>query len=449
MADRSRSSVFDPSTPNGTIASSTVTDAMVRSSVCGLVTLDPDLARLELDAPDVEEVRLRRVLSEPGPPASLPVARNADTIPTSSTIGIRAIKEPPDGAPPRPPGRLGGHQEGVDDLEEAHPAELGELRLVRVEHEHPGVREVDLDDPALSLAEHDRVRVLEVIAGAGRVIAEEIAVQVEGVDQVELGEVRDVDPYRLRPADADRVLGEEEREPVDGVEVVLAVAVGVEPVQHHNELLRGLARLGRVDDERAVQAFVDVLLQRGRVAVVELHPVRTGGKLVREGLPRLDHLEDAVHVRGVDPVEVDRVGMRPAVEEVHQQHVVLGRADDGPGHRSVVGPGRVRHALRDLDVAVDGREVVAAYPPGGVRERRRWIRENVELAGLSGRGNRVPHHRRVTERGMVVPLMRERSRAVPVTAPGEPGHRDSRGHRRSADQKPSPRERFRHVEIVY
>ena len=43
------------------------------------------------------------------------------------------------------------------DLEEALPAELGELRLVGVEHVLAGVREAPLEDPALALAEHHRV----------------------------------------------------------------------------------------------------------------------------------------------------------------------------------------------------------------------------------------------------------------------------------------------------
>jgi hypothetical protein len=38
VLERSRSSVRGPSSSNGTIASSTVTDAIVRSSCCGLVT---------------------------------------------------------------------------------------------------------------------------------------------------------------------------------------------------------------------------------------------------------------------------------------------------------------------------------------------------------------------------------------------------------------------------
>ena len=61
MLDLSRPSVAGPSRVNGTIASSTVTDAMVRSSGCGFRTSDADLAGGQLDAADLELVRRRRV----------------------------------------------------------------------------------------------------------------------------------------------------------------------------------------------------------------------------------------------------------------------------------------------------------------------------------------------------------------------------------------------------
>ena len=85
---------------------------------------------------------------------------------------------------------------------------------------------------------------------------------------------------------------------------------------------------------------MDVLLQRRRVAVVELHPPRLRRELVRELAAGRDDLEDAVHVRGMDAVEVDRVRVRALVAKVHAQEVVLGRADHGTGRRAVVRPRR-------------------------------------------------------------------------------------------------------------
>ena len=149
-----------------------------------------------------------------------------------------------------------------------------------------------------------------MVARAGRLVAEEVRVEVERVDQVELGQVREVDAHELAPPHPDRVARVVERAAVDRVEVVLAVAVGVVAVHHHHELARGLARLLRVDDEGAVEALVDVLLERRRVAVVEVEARRARRELVRELLAGPDDLEDAVHVRRVDAVEVDRVRVR-------------------------------------------------------------------------------------------------------------------------------------------
>ena len=72
----------------------------------------------------------------------------------------------------------------TSDLEEAHPAELGELGLVRVEHELARVREAQLEDPALALALHHRVGELgRLERRAGREVVEEVGVHVERVDR--------------------------------------------------------------------------------------------------------------------------------------------------------------------------------------------------------------------------------------------------------------------------
>ena len=130
---------------------------------------------------------------------------------------------------------------GIDHLEMAHPAELGELRLVRVEHVDAGlvVGEGELEDAALALALHDGVdgpqrrRQRRAVI----VIVEEVGVQVERVDRVELGDVDEVDAHRPRPLDADRLVDVGEGDGVDGVDLVLLVEVRVEAVHHHHELL--------------------------------------------------------------------------------------------------------------------------------------------------------------------------------------------------------------------
>src|SRR5688500_989973 len=248
------------------------------SSRCGLVTLI-------LISPGRSSTRRMSTSSAGGgfcptiSTSELPVETKSATIPTSATIGSSAQSRqcaPFNRAASEP------DSTSVGDLEEAHPTELRELALVRVEHEDAGVVELDLHDPALALAEHHRVRVLEVVGRAGRVVAEELAVQVQGVDEVELSQVRQVDPHELALLDPDRVLRVVEGAPVDRVAVVLPVAVRLVAVHHHHELARRRPGLLRVDDECAVEALVDVLLQRRRMAVVELHPGGAGRKLVPE-----------------------------------------------------------------------------------------------------------------------------------------------------------------------
>ena len=85
---------------------------------------------------------------------------------------------------------------------------------------------------------------------AGVVVVEEIGVQVEGVDQVELGHIDQVDAHRPRAVDRDRVLHIMEGDRVDRVDLVGGVEGGVEGVHHHDELLP-LLRLGMVGVPRS------------------------------------------------------------------------------------------------------------------------------------------------------------------------------------------------------
>jgi hypothetical protein len=96
---------------------------------------------------------------------------------------------------------------------------------------------------------------------------------------------------------------------VDGIDLVLPVEVGVETVHHHHELAGGRASSGRIHDQRPVKPFVDVPLQRDRMAVIRVDAKRLRRKFVREPLTRLDDREHPIHGGRVGAVEVDRVGV--------------------------------------------------------------------------------------------------------------------------------------------
>ncbi|MCZ7589090.1 MAG: hypothetical protein M5U27_09625 [Gaiella sp.] len=274
--------------------------------------------------------------------------------------------------------------------------------------------------------------------------------EVKRVDQVELGQVRQVDAHELAAAHADRVARVVERAPVDGVEVVPAVGVRVEAVHHHDELAGGLARRLRVDDERAVEALVDVLLERRRVAVVHVEAGRPGRELVRELLAWADDLEDAVHVRGMDPVKMDRVRVRTRVGESHPQEVVLGRSDHGPRNGAVVRPGGKEDARRDLELLVAGNERVLAGASRPVRKRGRRVEQGVEVVRPADGRRALADHRRVPDRRRPGVGGRRAVRGVLVPRRiGLPCERDLDAERRRSERRrraeQTPSREFRHA----
>src|SRR4051794_39328592 len=76
------------------------------------------------------------------------------------------------------------------DIEDPHPAELGEFGDVRVEHVHPRlvILEGELEDAALCLNLGDGVDVAQrwFQRRTGVVVVEEVGVQVERVEEIEL-----------------------------------------------------------------------------------------------------------------------------------------------------------------------------------------------------------------------------------------------------------------------
>ena len=65
-----------------------------------------------------------------------------------------------------------------------------------------------------------------------------------------------------------------------------------------------------------------------------------------------------VHFRMMPAVKVHRVRMRTGVQERDAQAVAFRRADGRAGHLTVERPGREEHAGRDLDLAIDGDDLI-------------------------------------------------------------------------------------------
>src|SRR5215218_549197 len=277
-------------------------------------------------------------------------------------------------------------------VEEAHPAELGELADVGVEHELAGEVVAELHDPALPLPEHLRIREIRGLElRARRVVVEEVGVRVEAVYEVELQHVDHVRPDQSPLLYLYRVLLVVKSHAVDGIDLIGGVEVGVEAVHDHYELICLRTPLSRVYDERPVEPLLDVLPQGRGVAVVEVHPERLGVKLVHELLPRPHKLEDPVHVRRVKPVEVDRVRVRVLVLEHHTHPIPLGGPQGRPRHLAIVGPRRVLHARRHLDLGVLGHELVLPDDPASFPPLSPPVEAPQKLGRIEPRGVHVAH----------------------------------------------------------
>src|SRR5215212_2453392 len=277
-------------------------------------------------------------------------------------------------------------------VEEAHPAELGELADVGVEHELAGKAVAELHDPALPLPEHLRIREIRRLQPrARRVVVEEVGVRVEAVNEVELEQVGDVDPDELILFYLYGVLLIVERHAVHGVDLVGGVEVGVEAVHDHDQLV-GLRSPGlRVYDERPIEPLLDVLPQGRGVAVVEVHPERLGVELVDELLPRAYELEDPIHVRRMEAVEVDRVRMSILVLEHHPNPVPLRRPQGRPRYLTIVGPRRIHHTRRHLDLRLLGRQLVLTDRPSTFLALFAPVEVPYEFTRVEPRGVHLSH----------------------------------------------------------
>src|SRR5215203_1760487 len=113
--------------------------------------------------------------------------------------------------------------------ENAAPSQLREFALMGVKHERTGMLVGELEHGPLTLAEGDDVgpfKVLEI--GACAIKPEEIAMEVKGVEQVELSHIDQIDAYQLPLLQVNRMLLVMECDSVDCINFVFTIEIGIE-----------------------------------------------------------------------------------------------------------------------------------------------------------------------------------------------------------------------------
>src|SRR5688572_26512888 len=309
-----------------------------------------------------------------------PTRRNSATRAASSTSGASPLNQ--SGEPPwrifadsRFPaltevgsGSTGNSSLDMRRLHQKHaaPSQLSEFALMGVEHERPGVIVRELKHGPLSLAESDDIGPFVAgQVGAGAVQSKEVAVNVERVQQIELGHIHHVRPYQLSLADPNRVLLVVKGHRIDGVDLILLIEVRIEPIHHHHQLAGCGAAGLRIYDEGTVQALMDVALDGHCMAVVQVQAKGLRVEFVDVAPTGAYRFECPIHVRWMHAMEVDAVSMTAAVGKPHPDPVPLGAADRRPGNLTVIGPCRVEHPGSNLYLAIFGNKLVLAHGLAG------------------------------------------------------------------------------------
>ena len=198
------------------------------------------------------------------------------------------------------------------DIEEPHPTQLGKFTLMRMKHVATLLEALErkLEDSSLRLALHDGVNRFQRRRkrGAVVVVVEEISVQVKRVDRVEFGNVDQINSLKLIASDWNRFIHVGKRDGVSGIDLVVPVEIRIEAIHNHHHLVHifvfrvlrvasssyaslvpSIATWVRIDDEGAVETFVNVAFQRDGVAVVEVAAHRKGIKFIDRAFAWVDH----------------------------------------------------------------------------------------------------------------------------------------------------------------
>jgi hypothetical protein len=141
------------------------------------------------------------------------------------------------------------------------------------------------------------------------------------------------------------------------------------------------------------------------MAVIEVKAERLSIELVRNRLAGRDDSEadprHPVHLRTMDPVEMNRVGMGRAVAEPNPKLLTLVATKRGAGNTPVVSPRCELHSWRHLDFLVLGHELpLAQDTPAGKPPSATEVEVSQHLAGMKSIGCVV--HRGVRAKARMV-----------------------------------------------
>ena len=234
-----------------------------------------------------------------------------------------------------------------------------------MEHIQPGILISEFQNAALRLGLDDDVGIFGGgQAGSGRVIAEEVGVQVERIEQVIFQDIDQVKAHFGPHLDLDWVKLVVKGDGVDGIEIVHIVKIDIETIHHHHKLVvhRRSAALG-IDDERPIQSFGNMPGQGRSMAVIQVQPKRFGHKFIRKTLTRLDHTgcaRHAIHGSRMDAVKMQRMGVAGSVAQGDAQEIAFCTAQGRPGDAPVIRPGRINDARGNFDILIEHHDFIFA-----------------------------------------------------------------------------------------
>ena len=112
----------------------------------------------------------------------------------------------------------------------------------------------------------------------------------------------------------------------------------------------------RINNERAIESFVNVAFQRDGVAMIEVATEWLGVEFIGEFLARLNQAGAGypVHARGVDAVEMYGMRVAAAIDESDSEPLAFGTPERWSRHTAVEEPAREFHAGRHFKLLVDG-----------------------------------------------------------------------------------------------